>query len=370
MSVVAIFTGYILPHLGGIERYIDNLCNQLNKKNIKTIIVTTNYNNAKSFEEKNNMVIIRLPIYNIFKNRYPIIKKNKEYRNLIKKLDQYEIDSIIVNTRFHLTSHIGANYGKKRKIPVNLIEHGSNYVTLDNKFIDFFANRYEDLLTLKIKNKIKNFYGVSNACGEWLKKFKIISSGTWYNSIDCNQKTPKKVKTKNINFMYAGRIIKQKGINNILDSFCKLEKEFNNIHLFIAGDGFELSEYKKKYSSKNIEFLGKLDYLELLKYYAKTDVFLYPPLWPEGFPTSILEAGLMECAVIGTNKGGIKEIIKNNQNGLIANTTVESLYKCMKKLIINKELREKLANELNKDIKNNFSWENTANKIINDLDVK
>ena len=166
---IAIFSGYMLPHLGGIERYTDNLIREFNKLGYGTILVTSNYNNAKEIETKGNNVIIRLPVYKKFKNRYPILKHNSRYRNLIKNLDSYNIYSIIVNTRFHLTSHAGAKYGYKRNIPVYLIEHGSNYVTLDNKFIDFFANRYEDFLTWKIKSKITSFNGVSNACRNWLK---------------------------------------------------------------------------------------------------------------------------------------------------------------------------------------------------------
>lgn len=366
MEYIAVFSGYYYPHLGGIERYIDGMMKEFIKLGYKPILVTSNYNNSKSEETINGIKIFRLPVYNAFKNRYPIIKNNKECKNILKKLDKYNISSIIVNTRFHLTSHIGAKYGKKNNIPVYLIEHGSNYVTLDNKFIDFFANRYEDFLTHKIKNKITGFYGVSNACAAWLKNFKIKASGVWYNSIDFNQNIPKRKKHNNINFLYAGRLIKQKGVKNILDSFKKLEKEYNNIHLYIAGDGPEMSDCKTNYKSDNITFLGKLSFEELLNYYAITDVFLYPPLWPEGLPTSILEAGMMKCMTIGTNQGGIKEVINDN-NGIIVKETVKSLYESMKKMIDDDALRKKLANNLHNDVKNNFSWQATAKKILKDM---
>lgn len=366
---IAIFSAYLLPHLGGIERYVDNLSKQFVKLGIFPILVTTNYNSVKDVEEVNGVLIIRLPIYSIFKNRYPIIKYNKKYRELMKKLDNYNIDTIIVNTRFHLTSHVGVQYACKRKIPVYLIEHGSNYVTLDNKFIDFFANRYEDFLTWRLKKKVNGFYGVSKACGEWLQHFNIQYDGVWYNSIDCEQVVPQKEKHSRINFLYAGRLIQQKGVENILESFNQLLKKHHNIHLIIAGDGPLLGQYQTKYSSKQIEFTGKLDFQNLLKLYAKTDVFLYPPLWPEGLPTSILEAGLMSCAVIGTAQGGIKEIISNEKNGLIVNTTVNDLTKAMEELIEDEEKRKKLADNLYNTIIQQFSWRVTAKKIIDDIDI-
>lgn len=370
MKTIAIFSAYYYPHLGGIERYIDNLIKQFSKMKYKVILVTSNYNNEEQYEKKDEMVVYRLPVYNLFKNRYPIIKHNKQFNDIIDQLDEYEIDSIIVNTRFHLTSHIGAKYGKKRGISVYLIEHGSNYVTLDNKFIDFFANIYEKFLTWKIKPNIKEFYGVSNACCLWLKKLKIDASGVWYNSIDCNQKLPSRTNHKGLNFLYAGRLIKQKGVENILESFLDLEKKYNNINLYIAGDGPEFEKYKNHYKSPNIKFLGKLNYETLLKYYAKTDIFLYPPLWPEGLPTSILEAGLMKCAVIGTSVGGNKEILKNNRNSIVVDLTKDSLKMAMEELIVDEKKRDILAKNLYKNIINNFSWDATAKKIVNDMNKK
>jgi len=368
MKTIAIFSGYTIPHLGGVEKYTDNLSKQLIKKGYRVVIISSNYNNENSYEESDNLVNIKIPIFKIFKNRYPIPKKNKEYKRLVKKLNNYKIDKIIVNTRFHLTSHIGAKYGKKHGISVYLIEHGSNYVTLDNKFIDFFANRYEDFLTWKIKRKVKEFYGVSKAANEWLKKYHIKAKGVWYNSIDTTQKVPLKKEHKDINFLYAGRLIKQKGVENVLDAFCNLEKKYNNIKLYIAGAGLELKKYKNKYDNEKIFFLGKLDYSKLLKYYAITDVFLYPPLWPEGLPTSILEAGLLKCAVIGTKQGGIVEIL-NSENGLLIDNDLDSLINAMELLINDRKIRNKIINNLYKDILNKFSWDVTSNKIIIDLKI-
>ena len=84
---IVIFSAYLLPHLGGIERYVDNLSKQFVKLGIFPILVTANYNNLKDIEEINGVLIIRLPIYSVFKNRYPIVKHNKKYKELMKELD-------------------------------------------------------------------------------------------------------------------------------------------------------------------------------------------------------------------------------------------------------------------------------------------
>lgn len=78
-KTIAIFSGYHLPHLGGIERYTDNLNKQLEKKGYNVIIVSSNYTFDDNFyEEKENSLYLRLPIYKLFHSRYPLMKKNRK----------------------------------------------------------------------------------------------------------------------------------------------------------------------------------------------------------------------------------------------------------------------------------------------------
>ena len=362
-----IFSGYHLPHLGGIERYTNNLSIEFQKLGWNVTIVSSNYKSLDSKEYINGILNYRIPIYNIFKSRYPIPKCNKEYKSIIKELDKEKYDAIIVNTRFHLTSLLGAKYGKKRNIPVFLIEHGSQHLTVDNKILDYLGAKYEHLLTKYVKKFVNYYFGVSKEACNWQKHFKINSNGVWYNSINnfYNIKSLKKPESKKTIITYAGRILKQKGIYELLESFVELDN--NNIELHIAGDGNQLNILKEKYkNNKNIIFEGKLNFDNLVKLYEKTNIFVYVPLWPEGLPTSILEAGYMKCACIVTPYGGTKEIIENNYNGLIINNQKE-LTESLRLLISDKKLQKTLSNNLQKTVIENFYWENVSRKIEKDI---
>ncbi len=366
-KTIAIFSSYIPPHVGGVEKYTINLANQLVKKNYHVLIITCNYESSLPFEEQANITIIRLPIYKLFMKRFPLIKFNKEYRKLMNKLTSYNIEHIIINTRFYILSLVGTTYGYKHNINTYVIEHGSNYVTLNNKFLNFCANRYEDLITSYIKPRVSGFYGVSNESGLWLSNFNIKAKGTWYNAINDDLGEITKTPHTGINFLYVGRIIEQKGIEDILISYTKLKQEYPHINLYLAGDGEKLNYYKEKYQDKSIHFLGRINYQELITYYKKTDIFLFPVKHPEGFPTALLEAGITKCAVITTNLGGIKEIIKNRKNGLIIEAGVDSLTLAMKELIESPETRYKYSESLEKTVKKNFTWDIVGKKICHDL---
>lgn len=365
-ETIVFFSGYHAPHLGGIERYTDNLSKELVKKGYKVIIVTSNYNNLKEIEKNKEVTIMRIPIYNIFKNRYPIPKHNKKQKEILKKLDNYKIKAIIVNTRFHLTSLIGAKYGKKHNIPVFEIEHGSQHLTVDNKILDFLGLIYEHALTHHIKKYFSYCYGVSNEAAKWLQHFKIKPAGVWYNSIKkFGENIPLEKNKKIIQITYAGRILKQKGIKELINTFKSINN--NNIRLNIAGDGNLLSVLKNNNNDKRIIFLGKLSFEKLVKLYAKTDIFVYAPIWPEGLPTAILEAGYMKCAVIASPFGGTKEIIKDKENGLMV-TNEHEMYDALNTLIDNQKLREKYSNKLYDTVNKKFLWEKTCEKIVSDIE--
>ena len=168
MKTIAIFSGYHLPHLGGIERYTDNLSKELVKKGYKVIIISSDYQFDKNYiVDTKEITYLKIPVHKLFVSRYPIPKINKDYKKVLKKLDSFKIDAIIVNTRFHLTSLVGAKYGKKNKIPVFLIEHGSQHLTVDNKVLDYFGSIYEHCLTVYVKRFVDYYYGVSKEACNW-----------------------------------------------------------------------------------------------------------------------------------------------------------------------------------------------------------
>ena len=173
-KTIAIFTGFYFPHMGGVERYTEKLASELIKNNNKVIIVTSNYDNLNEKETVNGIEILRLPVHRLFKNRFPLIKHNKKYKNIIKNLDEFNIDYIICNTRFYSTSKLAYKFGNKRSIPVICIEHGSNYMSINNPVLDFFGHLYEHIITFKMKKNVDAFYGVSERCLKWLKTFKIV----------------------------------------------------------------------------------------------------------------------------------------------------------------------------------------------------
>ncbi len=116
---------------------------------------------------------------------------------------------------------------------------------------------------------------------------------------------------------YIGTLSKVKGVEWLIRSFMELEI---NATLAIAGRGESevYEDYLHELASKDsrVTFSG---YVKSVDHYRSIDVSVVPSLWPDTFPTVAFESCAYHVPVIATNMGGLPEIIKEGENGIIIN---------------------------------------------------
>ena len=145
--------------------------------------------------------------------------------------------------------------------------------------------------------------------------------------------------------------------------------EFNNVHFVFAGKGEILHKLRSK-RVKHVYFTGDLNQQEVKELLARADILVLPTSHHEGFPLSLLEAGASGCAVIATNQGGIGELIVDGETGLIVSPNAEDIADKLTKLIENKNLRLKLAENLQKRVREGFDWNIIAEKYYKYIALK
>ncbi len=149
-------------------------------------------------------------------------------------------------------------------------------------------------------------------------------------------------------FLFVGRIVKDKGINELCLAVERLSL-IKSFKLYLVGkyeEGLDpISERSHEIikSNSSIEFVGTKSGDELLAYYAASDCFVFPS-YREGFPNTVLEAGAMGLPSIVTDINGSREIILEGKNGvIIPSHNVDSLYDAMLFMMDNVENRKKMA---------------------------
>lgn len=151
--------------------------------------------------------------------------------------------------------------------------------------------------------------------------------------------------------LYSGRLAKEKGILNLVEAFSNLVKNnenLENIKLYIAGDGPERENIENTIKSNKLEnkiiLLGYLNQKDLREYTRKCRFLVVPSIWYENGPYSVIETQAIGKAIIGSNIGGISEMVLDNQNGLTYKfDDIKELESNMKKLFEDKELADKFG---------------------------
>ena len=161
-------------------------------------------------------------------------------------------------------------------------------------------------------------------------------------------------------FVFVGRIVGDKGINELVEAFVKLHDKHNNTKLVLVGkyehDLDPVSDTTRQQIDNNdaIDACGPKYGDDLLQMYVDADCFVMPS-YREGFPNTVLEAGAMGLPSIVTDINGSREIIENEKNGLIVpSKDADALYNAMERMLLDDKARETMKNNARQMIDSRF----------------
>lgn len=360
---IAIITSLYYPNIiGGAEKSTQVLVESLKKFKHNPIVITIsdkecvenvngikvyyiNYSNIYwSYYSKTKNIILKL-FWHFFSLYNPIILKKV---SAIIDLEKPEI----VNTNNLAEFSVGVwKVVKKKKLP--LIHTLRDFSLVCPRGTLFKRNNVCNkkniicLMFLKFRKYFSKYVdtvvGNSNfVINEHIKSgfFKHSRKYVVYNSLDLPNITNEKKTFSNIVFGYIGQLSFHKGIEFLLDVFINE----NSAYLYIFGKGIttDYEKYlKKKYDSERINFYG---YMSTNKALKMINVLIVPSLCLDVLPRVIFEAYSYGVPVIGSNRGGIPEIIDIGKTGFVYNAEEKKdLYEKIRYFVENPEIIDKMA---------------------------
>ena len=150
-------------------------------------------------------------------------------------------------------------------------------------------------------------------------------------------------------FVFIGRLVRDKGINELVDAFVRLNSQWPKTRLLLVGP------YEENLDPLSPETLSAININEAIQcvgsqndvrpWLAASDVFVFPS-YREGFPNVVIEAGAMGLPSIVTDINGSREIIEDGKNGVIIPSHDENaLYMAMDSFISNPKNVKRLAQQ-------------------------
>ena len=166
--------------------------------------------------------------------------------------------------------------------------------------------------------------------------------------------------------LFLSNLIESKGVLVLLDSLKILkDKGYSFVCDFVGGETKEIDarrfneEVKKRGLNEWAIYRGRKYGDEKEKAFEQADVFVFPTYYPnETFGLVNLEAMAHKKPIVSTDEGGIPDVVKDGENGLIAERRdPESLAQCIGRLLDSEELRQRMGEDGYKKLKEQFTEE-------------
>ncbi|MFH1778047.1 MAG: glycosyltransferase family 4 protein [Candidatus Omnitrophota bacterium] len=375
---------------GGIGKYTYRLAHGLTDLGHNVHILAESLDKDKAYIE-NRISIQRILNKNFFHNKDSLTEFVNRlnyswciFKKIEELIDKYHIDIIegpnfygeayayslckktSLVTRLHTTfSEIIAAYEWRRTTDCRLSCWIEDATILKSDLVTCSTKRHADIVLKSLPAKPKNI--------------KIIPLGVPLPILNGRDNA----KNEKLSVLFVGRLEKRKGIQTLVKAIPEVLKEIPNIEFNIVGrdtfltsegiffTGKESDSFKNKLINDipreyltNVNFLGFLEDKKLEEYYRSCDLFVAPSLY-ESFGFIYIEAMSYAKPVIGCSVGGVPEVVKNSETGiLVAPENPNQLAQAIIRLLKNKDLREQMGISARKHVEENFTLEQMVSKTI------
>lgn len=329
--------GQFPPHVGGVGVHIHTLSKKLVEQGHEVYVITYPHKEIKDID---GIHVIETKGLNIPGVRGLMFKKNAK-RALENLLSKEDID--IIHGHYLFPAGAAAvEVGKKHGIKTYVTAHGSDM---------FELYKSQPLMRPTLKNVLKDadvVFAVSNAL-----KHEIIATGvvgiadktriSW-NSVDINKFSTKQNNSfkdeYNLNdkpiVLFVGNLIKRKNVDSLLEAKKIANSDY---YLVVVGDGPLFKKLTKKVEDENIRdviFTGSRDDVENI--IPSCDVLILPS-FSESFGLVLIEALACGKPVIGSDVGGISEIINESVGLLVNPNKISSIANAVDTIVNDENLR-------------------------------
>ncbi len=366
---VAVFTGHFHPHVGGVERFSLELWRRMAARGWDVRLMTSNTHGAAESERVEGIHVVRLPVFKVVSNRLPVLLPSGALWRAVRALREWSPDVMVTNTRFFSTSVLGVALAERWGVPCLHIDHGSDHIRVGSAVADRVSEMIDHTIGSWVVRRATRCVGVSGAVARFVEHLGRSGAGVLYNGVDTTAfstgdggyRARLGLASDDFLLLFVGRLIEDKGVMHLLDAMDRLNGA-TRAQLVIAGDGPLMPAIRARTAGcANVHLLGFVSPAEVGRLMCACDVFVHPSNYPEGLPTSVLEAGAAGRAIVATPMGGTAEIVPTPAHGLIVPPADPArLAEAISRLERDGELRASLGRMVREHVQKTFDWERIA----------
>lgn len=368
--------------------FVYELSTRLQESGLEIVVLAPHCDGAKQFEILDGMKIYRFPYF--FPTKYQKLAYNGGILPNIKKsnLAKVQIPLLLISEMFYtlkiirqekieiIHSHwiipngfIGAICKILFSIPHITTAHAGDVFTIQNsgilRMLGSFVLSNAELITANSVYTKKSILSINNSVDHRIQIIPMGVDERRFCKKDRVRAEDSSASAQNI--LSIGRIVEKKGLKYLIMAMQEVIKKYPEVTLFIGGDGPEKENLIQLCSELNLErnvvFLGFVPAEKIAERYASSDMFILPSIETkygdtEGLGVVLLEAMACGVPVIGSNIGGITDIIEDHKTGLLTRPgDPDDIAKKVLLLLSDKGLQTYLSRNAITLIHKKFSWD-------------
>ncbi len=376
MKILMLSWEYPPRIVGGISMVVHDLSKRLIKDGHEVTVVTYRDGDVPYYENDNGVDVYRVDNYIIQPNNFTdwvlqlnfnMITKATEIINKKGKFD-------VIHAHDWLVAYSAKSLKQSFDIPmiatIHATEAGRNSGIHDE--IQRYINDTEWMLTYEATEVIvnSNFMKceLQRLFGLPFEKIDVIPNGisqTIYDNVVKDYDFRRKFASDNEKIiLFTGRLVYEKGIQNLIAAMPKVLNGYHDSKLVICGKGGMINELKEQVKFLGIEnkvyFTGQLNRKDICKMYKCADVAVFPSTY-EPFGVVAIEAMSAEIPVVVSDIGGLNEIVEHGINGMKSYTgNANSLADSILSLLLNKQLCSNIVKNAKRKVKEVYNWQKIA----------
>ena len=358
MKILHVYN-HFYPCVGGVERYIEDLCVHLLKLGHISDVCCLNTcadskETLKPLETYKGIRIYRIPYTDLkyYKIAPKVLKIAKKYDIIHVHGLGFFLDFLTSTKRFH-------------KKPIILSTHGGIFHT---KKLLFFKRIYFTLWSKRKLKKVDRIIAVSrndeDLFSQISKNVVLIPDGIEYEKYSTVKRKPEEW-----TFLFVGRLSPNKRVDRLIKLVEILKSEIPEVKLYVAGKDWKGERKKleelvrRRGVTNNVIFTGEISESEKLRLFSKAEFFLSASEY-EGFGISVIEAMSAGVPVILNDIDAFRNLVKPFKNGFIINFSKPEDVKNLILEIKNKNHIPKISANARKEAKK-YDWSSIIKEIEN-----
>lgn len=375
---VAMISDWYPPKLGGVETLVYEMAKYMDRRSgVEVEVITQDFSSTFTFSDEfaleDGVKVRRLSgITEPFWNTYFHPELPFKIKELFKKEDYDVVHTHHFFTLLSVLSTAVADRMNPRRGCVVATNH--TYHEKADSFL-FKIPKYLSSFTSESADRI--FVG-SDAAAELVKdscdpsKIKKIEYGVSLDEFNPKKRSETLREEEEVGsgpmITYVGRFGKRKGVEYLLRALGENKDVLGNFRLVLIGKGPKEKRYRKIIADMSIgdrvEIKGYMAREDLQKYYASSDLAVFPSLRDESFGRVIPEAMASGIPYIATDIPGFDEVHKEGAGFLVPPADTESLAEKIIEICENRGLGKDMGSRGRKMAKKHFDWDKIVNRIL------